>query len=69
MELDFGRCRLVVAVPEDSAIESIDDVKDGCTVVATCFPNLTREFFSNAGKSVEPAEVSGAAGGRALKSG
>jgi ATP phosphoribosyltransferase len=60
MELDFGRCRLVVAVPEDSAIGSIDDVEDGCTV-ATCFPNLTREFFSKAGKRIELAEVSGAA--------
>lgn len=59
MELDFGRCRLVVAVPEDSAIESADDVEDGCTV-ATCFPNLTRAYFSGKGKKIEIAEVSGA---------
>jgi len=60
MELDFGKCRLVVAVPEDSAIGSVDDVKDGCTV-ATSFPNLTTEFFSKKGKKIELAEVSGAA--------
>lgn len=59
MELDFGKCRLVVAVPEDSPIERVDEVKDGCTV-ATCFPNLTREYFSKKGKRVELAEMSGA---------
>lgn len=59
MDLDFGKCRLVVAVPEESVIESVDDVKDGCTV-ATCFPNLTKEFFSKMGKNVALAELSGA---------
>ena len=59
VELDFGKCRLVVAVPEESAIESVDEVKDGCTV-ATCFPNLTKEYFSKMGKRIEIAEVSGA---------
>ena len=59
VELDFGKCRLVVAVPEESAIESVDEVKDGCTV-ATCFPNLTKEYFTKMGKRVELAEVSGA---------
>ncbi len=59
MDLDFGRCRLVVAVPEDSVIKGMDDVEDGCTV-ATCFPNLTKEFFAGRGKRVEIAEVSGA---------
>ena len=59
MDLDFGKCRLVVAVPEESVIESVDDVKDGCTV-ATCFPNLTKEFFSKMGKNVTLAELSGA---------
>ncbi|MEM4232864.1 MAG: ATP phosphoribosyltransferase [Thermoplasmata archaeon] len=59
MELDFGRCRLVVAVPEESPIEDATQVRDGCTV-ATCFPNLTRAFFERIGKKVELAEVSGA---------
>jgi len=59
MDLDFGKCRLVVAVPEDSSIERVEDVEDGCTV-ATCFPNLTKDFFSSKGKSVKIAEVSGA---------
>ncbi len=59
LDLDFGRCRLVVAVPEDSPIQKVEDVRDGCTV-ATSFPNLTKEFFQRMGKHVEIAEVSGA---------
>jgi ATP phosphoribosyltransferase len=59
IDLDFGRCRLVVAVPDDSKIETVEEVQDGCTV-ATCFPNLTKAYFSKLGKNVEIAEVSGA---------
>lgn len=59
MELDFGRCRLVVAVPEESPIQDATQVRNGCTV-ATCFPNLTRAFFESIGKKVELAEVTGA---------
>jgi ATP phosphoribosyltransferase len=59
LDLDFGRCRLVVAVPDDSVIKDLQGVKDGCTV-ATCFPNLTKTYFSKLGKNVEIAEVSGA---------
>lgn len=59
MPLDFGKCRLVVAVSEDSAVDDVGDLKDGCTV-ATCFPNLARSYFAKAGKRVNVAEVSGA---------
>ncbi len=59
MCLDFGSCRLVVAVPDDSKVDTVKDVRDGCTV-ATCFPNLTKAYFTKLGKSVEIAEVSGA---------
>ncbi len=60
MALDFGRCRLVVAVPEDSPIQRVEDIKDGCSV-ATTFPNLTKAFFDKMGKQVNIAEVTGAA--------
>ena len=59
MDLDFGRCRLVVAVPEDSPVQEMSDVKEGCTV-ATCFPNLTKTYFDGIGKDVQVAVVSGA---------
>lgn len=60
MDLDFGRCRLVVAVPEESKIGAASEVPDGCAV-ATSFPNLTRDFFSGLGKKISLAEVTGAA--------
>lgn len=60
IDLDFGRCRLVVAVPEESSLEAVEDVTDGSRV-ATCFPNLTKAYFEGMGKKVQVAEVSGAA--------
>jgi len=60
IELNFGYCRLAIAAPENSGIDSIEDVKDG-SVVATSFPNLTKKYFSKLGKKVEIATVSGAA--------
>ncbi len=59
MDFDFGRCRLVVAVPDDSKVKDVSEVPDGCAV-ATSFPGLTKEFFKGIGKDVSPAEVSGA---------
>lgn len=60
LELEFGHCRLSVAVPEQSNIRTIDDIKDGCRV-ATSFPNVTKRFFDSKGKNVEIVNVSGAA--------
>jgi ATP phosphoribosyltransferase len=48
IELNYGYCRLSVAVPESS-------------VVATSFPNLTKKHFSEKGKKVEITRISGAA--------
>jgi ATP phosphoribosyltransferase len=59
-DLDFGRCRLVIAVPDESPLGSVDDVEDGC-IVATSFPNLTTDFFARIGKRVKIASVTGAA--------
>ena len=60
LELEFGHCRLAVAVPEQSNIRTVDDIKDGCRV-ATSFPNVTKRFFDSKGKNVEIVNVSGAA--------
>ena len=59
LDLDFGRCRLVVAAREESGIERLDDIVTGR--VATVFPRITRRFFSKPGCSVEVVPVSGAA--------
>jgi ATP phosphoribosyltransferase len=60
LDLGFGRCRLAVAVPDNSAVRAPEDVRPG-TRVATSFPRLARGFFERAGVPVEIAAVSGAA--------
>lgn len=60
MDLEFGRCRLVVAAREESGITSADGVKDGMRV-ASCFPRLTEQFFTRRGQQVSVVPVSGAA--------
>lgn len=59
LDLDFGKCRLVVAACEESKINSIDDVPSG-TRIATAFPRLAADFFARAYKPVEIVPVSGA---------
>ena len=59
LDLEFGRCRLVVASHEDSGITSLDDITD--QRVATVFPRLTRAYFATLGRPVCIVPVSGAA--------
>ena len=59
LDLDFGRCRLVVAAREDSGIERVDQIVAGR--VATVFPRVTRRFFDRPGCTVEVVPVTGAA--------
>lgn len=58
LDLGFGRCRIVLAVPEDGAITEIADLAD--RTVATEFPRLTEAFFADTGVSPSIIEVSGA---------
>ncbi|MCU0626304.1 MAG: ATP phosphoribosyltransferase [Gemmatimonadaceae bacterium] len=60
LDLEFGRCRLVVAAREDSGIVSLDDLT-GRPRVATVFPGVTRRFFERERVPVEIVPVSGAA--------
>jgi len=59
LDLGFGRCRLVVAVRDESGIRSINELTDG-TRVATVFPRVTARFFAERGKGVTLVPVSGA---------
>ena len=59
MPLDFGRCRLVLATHEVSAIMTPKDIPEG-TSVATSFPNLTQRYFKGINKTVKIVPVSGA---------
>src|SRR5690349_734584 len=60
MDLEFGKCRLVVAAREESGITSADGVKNGMRV-ASCFPRLTEQFFTRRGQQITVVPVSGAA--------
>ena len=59
LDLEFGRCRLVVAAREDRPIRSVGDMADGQRV-ATVFPRLTRDWFASRGRAVDLVPVSGA---------
>lgn len=60
LDLGFGRCRLAVAVREDSPAQRPQDLPHG-TRVATAFPRVTGEFFFGLGLKIRVAPVSGAA--------
>ncbi|MFT4881344.1 MAG: ATP phosphoribosyltransferase [Natronomonas sp.] len=58
LDLEFGACRLVLATPEEGAVETPADLAGG--TVATEFPNVTRAYFTDRGVDVDIVEVSGA---------
>ena len=60
LPLDFGHCRLSVAVPEACPYREVKDIPDGSRV-ATSFVNVTRKYFESIGKKVDVIEVTGAA--------
>jgi ATP phosphoribosyltransferase len=60
LDLEFGQCRVVLACRDESPLESLASLS-GSPRVATSFPRITRDFFNNAGKSIEIVPVSGAA--------
>jgi ATP phosphoribosyltransferase len=59
LDLEFGRCRLVVAGREEGA-DDLRHIPAGARV-ASCFPNLTRSFFSERDLRVDVVPMSGAA--------
>ncbi len=58
LDLGFGCCRLIVAVPESSGIRDIQDL-DFNSRVATKFPRITTEFFSRQGIQAEVVHLNG----------
>ena len=50
LDLNFGATKLVLASPDDSEIETKEDLKDGMTI-ATEFPNLTRKYLEDTGST------------------
>jgi ATP phosphoribosyltransferase len=60
LDLGFGRCRLIVAVKDESSVRSAKDLPAG-TRVATSFPRSARSYFESLGIPIQIASVSGAA--------
>jgi ATP phosphoribosyltransferase len=58
LDLEFGRCRLVLAAPEDGPVDAVADLADA--TVATEFPAVTRGFFADTAVTPTVIEVSGA---------
>jgi ATP phosphoribosyltransferase len=58
LDLEFGKCTLVVGVPDSSTIHIVSEIP-ALTRVATEFPVLARRYFEEIGKQVEILEVSG----------
>ncbi|MEM0083293.1 MAG: ATP phosphoribosyltransferase [Candidatus Nezhaarchaeales archaeon] len=59
LDLGFGWCRMVVAVPEEKPISSVYEMPQGSRI-ATSFPRITSHYFESLGLSVEVIEVEGA---------
>lgn len=57
LQLGYGYCQLVVAVPGDSAIESPDQLLHAR--IATSYPESARRFFASIGGSPEIITISG----------
>jgi ATP phosphoribosyltransferase len=60
LDLGFGRCRLVVAVRDESQVESPEELPED-TRVATSFPGLAGRYFQSLGTRIQVVPVSGAA--------
>ena len=58
LELGFGGCSLVLAVPARNGVDRLGDLAG--SRVATSFPRLTRDFLSRSGVEAQVVEVTGA---------
>ncbi|HEX2066828.1 MAG TPA: ATP phosphoribosyltransferase [Candidatus Thermoplasmatota archaeon] len=59
LDLAFGACRLVLAVPEASGWRRPEDLPDGVRI-ATSFEHLTHAYFRRMGRRARIVEVAGA---------
>jgi ATP phosphoribosyltransferase len=59
LDLGFGKCRMVVAVRDDSSVTRAADLPAG-TRVATSFPRIASKYFEALGIPIQIAPVTGA---------
>jgi len=55
--LNYGQCRLSIAVPETQTYDSVSDLND--QRIATSYPRLTRAFLDDAGVNAKIIKLSG----------
>jgi ATP phosphoribosyltransferase len=60
LDLGFGKCRLIVAIREESPVQDPSELPEG-TRVATSFPGSARRYFDSLGTRIQVVPVSGAA--------
>ena len=60
LDLEFGRCRLVIACRDDSTVTSVDQLARDSRV-ATAFPAVARRYFADNALPVQVVPISGAA--------
>ena len=58
LDLRFGQTKLVLAAPEDSNINSVEDITDDMKV-ATEFPVLTKKYLDKKGLNLKIVKLSG----------
>ncbi len=58
LDLRFGQTKLVLAAPEESDINSVDDITNDMKV-ATEFPVLTKKYFDKKGLNLKIVKLSG----------
>ena len=58
-EFSFGKCDMVVAIPEEMNIENVKDLPNNLRV-ATSFPNIAKKYFEKLGKNAKVSEIMGA---------
>ncbi|MDD3419872.1 MAG: ATP phosphoribosyltransferase [Candidatus Gastranaerophilales bacterium] len=59
LDLDFGKCDMVLAVKDEDPYTMPEDLPNNLKVV-TSFPNITKKYFEKIGKQVQIIEVAGA---------
>ena len=59
LDLDFGYCKMVVALKEEDPYQTVEDLPDNIKVVKS-FPNIARKYFESKGKKAIITEVAGA---------
>lgn len=57
LDLGFGFCSLYIAVPKESNINNVEDLKD--LRIATSFPKSVKKFFDNKKIPVKIVEING----------